>query len=915
MRKAKFFNQFYKKFVAGMVTASMLAAFAVPGTIANAAVTTEKDMVRSERLTQPISSHKFETNELAVVNFQPTWGDKDANIASMKEYIEAAHEKGVKILLFPEMCVTGYVSSSNPEAEDYKWAVSSAETLDGLTAKTFGKIADDNDMWIVYGATEVIEGDDQHAYNSAFACSPEGDVTSYQKIHPVEGSWCTAGETPVLLDAGDYGKIGISICYDTYATPELGRYYAAQGCNLLLNPTATSRGYKSDDDSAWEWYYKNRIESNASREGFTILSADLVGKDGLNDKYTFPGGSVILNGSAAYYGGTVDANGKGNTKADIITGEEGLVTNVVACTARSSGACSNQDFNPELYTTLYKELADKKAAGETLRYSNSSKDQPRAAVVNMTGYWGNKEKTLDKMEEYIDEAGEQGVDILVFPETVLSGYGYITPDKDPFVHKYGVSMQVATAETVPGPSTNRLSEKAKEYGMYIIFGMTQKEKKYKMYEQTTGRVLNEETGEYENKDRGKVEKVYNAAAILYPDGTIDSYQKIHRAGVEDQWSVCGTTPKMFDTPWGKVGIDICRDGHFYPELGRYYAAMGCTLFLHPTATTGNAWYRESRIGSYTDRDGMNAITCNLLGGDGIYNASGTFDPTDDEANFDEDGNFIGGDEIPDETPAYDTENPYWQPASWMSSGGIFNSTSLIITKARINVSLNGTGSESDTYKENGLTSPIGLEIADMDMSRTGFGITGFNPGLFSKMYDKLSQLYRKDYKSIYDEDAVAAPVTMNYKDMKDKAEEPTSEEPKKDPTTATPATTTKAPATTAKAPTTQAKPTTTTEAKTDNKVAPSVAKTKVKSAKFNGKKLSVKIKKIAGVSGYEIKVANNKSMKKAKVFTTKTTSNSILKKKLPTLKAKKKFYVKVRAFITDGTDTYYGAWSSKVKAK
>ncbi|MCR5586606.1 MAG: carbon-nitrogen hydrolase family protein, partial [Lachnospiraceae bacterium] len=723
-----------------------------------AAITTEVTVSRSERLAQPSSSHKFAANELGVVNFHPKWGDKKANIESMLDYIDDAHEAGVKILLFPEMCVTGYVSSSNPESEDYKWAVSSAETKSGPTAKTFGEVADKYDMWIVYGATEKIEGDTEHAYNSAFACSPEGDVTAYEKIHPVEGSWCTAGETPVLLDAGEYGKIGLSICYDTYATPELERYYSAQGCNLLLNPTATSRGYKLDDDSAWEWYYKNRIESACSREGFTMLSADLVGKDGLNDKYTFPGGSVILNGSAAYYGGTTDANGKSNVKADIITGKEGLVTNVVDCSTRSSGACSNKDFNPELYTELYKELADKQANGESLSYSYSGEGNPRAAVVNMTGYWGNKDKTLDKMIDYIEEAAEKGVDILVFPETVLSGYGYVTPDKDPFYHKYGVSMQVATAETVPGKSSNLLSEYAKKYDMYIIYGMTQKEKKYKMYEETT----------YGSENRGSVEKVYNAAAILYPDGTIDSYQKIHRAGVEDQWSVCGTEPKIIDTEWGKIGVDICRDGHFYPELGRYYAAMGCTMLIHPTATTGNAWYRESRIGSYTDRDCMNAITCNLLGGDGIYDPSGTFDPTDDEGNFDEDGNFIGGDVIP-EAMEYDPSNEYWSYSSWIGSGGIFNSTSLIITKARSNVSLNGTGSESETYAKNGLTSPLGLEIADMDMSRSGFSIRGFNPDLFSKMYDKLSVLYRGGYESIYGDGAVSEPVTINYKDMKDEA--------------------------------------------------------------------------------------------------------------------------------------------------
>ncbi len=863
------------------VTLSITMLFSLvtmEGVNTSAAITTTKEITRLERLPQPSSSYSFAANELGVVNFHPTWGDKQQNIEDMLEYVDEAHQKGVKILLFPEMCVTGYVSSSNPEAEDYKWAVESAEELDGPTAQTFAKVSDEYDMWIVYGATQKIEGDTMHAYNSAFACSPDGDITAYQKIHPVEGSWCTPGETPVLLDAGTYGKIGLSICYDTYATPELERYYSAQGCNLLLNPTATSRSYSLSDDSKWEWYYKNRIESAASREGFTILSADLVGKDGLNDKYTFPGGSVILNGSAAYYGGTVDANGKSNAKADIITGQEGLVTNVVKCSAKSSGACNNKDFNPELYTTLYKELGDMLESGATLKYKSTAKSQPRAAVVNMTGYWGNKKKTTEKMISYIKEAAESGVDILVFPETVLSGYGYVTPDKDPFYHKYGVSMQVATAETVPGETTYKLSEYAKKYNMYIVFGMTQKEKKYKMFEDG-------------------VEKVYNAAAILYPDGKIDAYQKIHRAGVEDKWSVCGTTPKMIDTEWGKVGIDICRDGHFYPELGRYYAAKGCTLLIHPTATTGDAWYRESRIGSYTDRDGMAAFTCNLLGGDGIYNPSGTFDPTDDDANFDEEGNFIGGDAIPEEITNYDKTQTYWKSSSWLGSGGIFNSTSLIITKAKTNISLNGTGSESEVYAENGLTSPLGLEMVDMDLSRSGFSITGFNPALFSRMYDRLAVLYRGGYKSIYGEGAVATPITINVGDIKETPEETTTEE------LTTKGTTTEE--TTILVPSTE---TTTTEIVTVPKK--NVAKTPGKVLKVslkNKKKLSivVKYRKAKGAKKYLIRYATDKKFSK----NVKTVTSKKLSCKLRHLSVKTTYWIQVCG--VNGTKK--GSWSKAKK--
>ena len=672
------------------------------------------DYTRAGRLYQPSYTHTFSYNELGVVNFKSTWGNKEANVNSMLSYVEQAHEKGVKILLFPEMCVTGYSSSRDPESLEYQTAVNLAESADGATATTFAEVADSYDMWIIYGATETVEGDDEHAYNSAFICSPEGEVTTYQKISPDEGSWCKAGETPVLITAENYGYIGVSISNDTYDMPEIARYYSAKGCNILLNLSASAKNYTDTDgdgiknDKAWEWYYKNRIESNTSRDGYTLLSSNLVGADGPadsdgNQPYDFPGGSVILQADAKYYAGTTDANVATNTNSDIVTGEEGLLTNKASLKASTGSACSNEDFCPENYAKWYDMLADKQDIGDKLSYNSKVKDGPVAAVVNMSAVWGDKQANIDAMEKYIIEAGEQGVDILVFPETILTGYEWKSTTNDPYYQQSGVAMQIALAETIPGPTTNYLSNYAKQYGMYIIFGMTEKE----------------DEPIYDKTDSSK-QKVYNSAAILYPDGKIESYQKIHRAGYESKWSVCGYTPYMFETEWGKIGVDVCRDGHYYPEIARYYAAMGCTILIHPTATTGNPWYRETRIGSYTDRDGLAAITCNILGPDGTYNES----------------------------------TKVW-------SGGVFASTSLIITKyhdengsASYNpetgyaIDLNGTGSASEGFDERG-TSPEGLEIAKMDLSGCGFKLTNFNARLLSKMYDELAVLYRDGYTSIY----------------------------------------------------------------------------------------------------------------------------------------------------------------------
>lgn len=263
-------------------------------------------------------------------------------------------------------------------------------------------------------------------------------------------------------------------------------------------------------------------------------------------------------------------------------------------------------------------------------------------------------------------------------------------------------------------------------------------------------------------DSDGVRKVYNSAAIAFPDGHADSCQKMHRAGSEETaWSLPGSTPVMFEMPeWTgsdgkplKVGIDICRDGHFYPELGRYYAASGAELFLHPTATTGNAWYRESRMGSYTDRDGLAVITDNVWGPDGYP--------------LDVDGNpiyFAGenGDTVSSgkDIAGYNYAGVGFDP---------FRTSSLIInawsgkdgtpfdysTGSALDASGTGKGASdsesSDMTFAEGAYDPDNLEIRQMNLSRAGFSVMNFNARLYSKMYDQLAKLTIPGYQAMYDD--------------------------------------------------------------------------------------------------------------------------------------------------------------------
>ena len=607
---------------------------------------------------------KLEAGEIAVVNFAPTWGDVEANVDKMLGYINDAYVEGVKILVFPELCVAGYTSSSDPASPIYQMAINTAETADGETATKISHLAQDYDMIIIYGATEVIEGDSEHAYNSAFVCLPNGEVHTYQKIHNVEGAWCTNGTTPLIVDT-EYGKMGMSICYDTYATPELSRYYVAAGCKFIINPTATSRGYNRGlNPPAWSWYFNNRIESEAYRDNVIMVNADLAGPDGPNDNYYFPGGSCIVgydyaNNTPVYYGGTSTEYPKME--------EPGLIVNTKAIDLTN---VPDPTITPEyaaLYQELYQELADRKAAGTSLSSRLPANAETGSSFANapvMAVVQSPKESlTLEEMKTYINEAAAEGAKILVFPETILTGKAY-----DP-----ATRTQVTEAQTLSGEVATEIAALAQQHGMYIIYGFTEKT----------------DTPMYGLNSQGNnVEKVYNSAAIISPDGKKASYRKIHLEGDEEEWAIAGDTPYIFDTGWTKFMVMLGNEAVNYPELGRYGAAMGAKFIVNPTTTSStDKWFFEQMYGSYVDRDGTGLIISTV----------------NTEA-----------------APGYST---------------IMTKRSATTDDTGSTVSYNGTAFEA--LKVRTATNP-NLLVVKPTSTTLSFGITGFNPQVFADAYGRLA---------------------------------------------------------------------------------------------------------------------------------------------------------------------------------
>lgn len=182
----------------------------------------------------------------------------------------------------------------------------------------------------------------------------------------------------------------------------------------------------------------------------------------------------------------------------------------------------------------------------------TARDTVTIAVVNFHPEWG--QSNLDRIRELSLAAAGQGAEIIVFPEMALTGYSV-----DPLATGAD-RMQWRLAETIPGPSTDAVCDTAKRCGAYILFGMPERSNN----------------------------TVFNAAAIVTPEGQAFSYRKMHPFGRENSWCAKGKDPLILATPWGPVGIGVCYDSYQFPELVRYYAAMGCRLYINCTAQSAAA---------------------------------------------------------------------------------------------------------------------------------------------------------------------------------------------------------------------------------------------------------------------------------------------------------------------------------------
>ncbi|KAK4491022.1 hypothetical protein RD792_001743 [Penstemon davidsonii] len=168
--------------------------------------------------------------------------DKERNIQHVRTAIEEAVEKGVKLVVLPEIWNSPYSNDSFPVyAED----IDAGFDVSPSTAM-LSEIANRLKVTIVGGSIPERSGD--KLYNTCCVFGPDGKLKAkHRKIHLFdidipgkitfkESKTLTAGETPTVVDT-EVGRIGIGICYDI-RFQELAMLYAARGAHLICYPGA-----------------------------------------------------------------------------------------------------------------------------------------------------------------------------------------------------------------------------------------------------------------------------------------------------------------------------------------------------------------------------------------------------------------------------------------------------------------------------------------------------------------------------------------------------------------------------------------------------------------------------------------------------------------------------------------------------
>ena len=456
---------------------------------------------------------------VAAIQFEPTLFGKSANLEALLRLTEEAAAGGAKLIVTPEMATTAYCWATRDEI------ASDVEPVPGPTTQRFAEIAAQHDCWIVVGLAEVDPETDIY-YNSAVLIGPEGPVGLYRKTHAYisEPKWAKDGDLGLPVFETPIGRIAMTICMDA-CYPETARVPALAGADVICFPT----NWLTEKSPSPSWM------ARAAENGVYLIAAN---RYGLERGVQFSGGSAVIDPDGSLQS-VIDTRRRHRLGMD------------------RSGSCPGQaplpgrpedliaDRRPDAYgtMTLNTYLWDPQEFHGLYGIRPLPEERrSRVAVVQFSPNRGDVAGNLDRVARETRALAE--TDLVVFPELVVTG---------PVADRETAEQ---LAETIPGPSTERLREIAALADAYLVAGLIERD-----------------------ADSGLL---YNSAVLVGPGGVAGTYRKLHLAAEDRAWATPGDLGlPTFDIPPGRIGMLIGYDALF-PEAARSLALDGADIIACPS---------------------------------------------------------------------------------------------------------------------------------------------------------------------------------------------------------------------------------------------------------------------------------------------------------------------------------------------
>lgn len=201
----------------------------------------------------------------------------------------------------------------------------------------------------------------------------------------------------------------------------------------------------------------------------------------------------------------------------------------------------------------------------------------KVAVVQAASVLFDHNASVEKAQRLTLEAGEQGANLILFPEAFIPAYprglsfGMVVGSRSAEGRKTW-ERYWANAVDVPGPATEALGAAAAEVGAYLAIGVIERDS---------------------ISSKGTL---YCTLLYFGPDGRLlGKHRKLKPTSSERLiWGEGdGSTLTVIETAWGKIGGLICWE-NYMPLARMALYGKGIEIYLAPTADSRDTWQATLR---------------------------------------------------------------------------------------------------------------------------------------------------------------------------------------------------------------------------------------------------------------------------------------------------------------------------------